>query len=64
MNVPALRGLSLPTGAVTLSTYDRLTLGTFPQPGAFSAFDSAFISAAHQVSCQIYLCMYVRGNVY
>lgn len=50
MNVPALRGLSLPTGAVTLSTYDRLTLGTFPQPGAFSAFDSAFISAAHQVS--------------
>ena len=50
MNVPALRGISLPPGAVALSAYDRLTLGHFPQPGtAFSTFDSAFISAAHQV---------------
>lgn len=49
MSVPALRGLSLPPGA--LSAYDRLTLGPFSQPGtAFSAFDSAFISAAHQVN--------------
>ncbi|XP_017785965.1 PREDICTED: short stature homeobox protein-like [Nicrophorus vespilloides] len=49
MSVPALRGLSLPSSAVALSAYDRLTLGTFPQPATpFSAFDSAFISAAHQ----------------
>lgn len=48
MSVPALRGLSLPPGA--LSAYDRLTLGPFSQSGtAFSAFDSAFINAAHQV---------------
>lgn len=50
MNVPALRSLSLPPGAVALSGYDRLTSPSFPQPGtAFSAFDPAFLSAAHQV---------------
>lgn len=49
MSVPALRGLSLPPGA--LSAYDRLALGPFSQPGtAFSAFDSAFFSAAQQVT--------------
>ncbi|XP_022915282.2 short stature homeobox protein 2-like [Onthophagus taurus] len=54
MNVPALRGLSLPPGAVALSTYDRLTLGSFPQHStAFSAFDSAFISAAHQYAAAV-----------
>lgn len=45
MNVPALRNLSIPP-----STYDRLSSTPFSQPGtAFSAFDSAFLSAAHQV---------------
>lgn len=50
MNVPALRGLTLTPGSVALSNYDRLSSATFSQPGtAFSAFDPAFITAAHQV---------------
>ncbi|KAJ3639728.1 hypothetical protein Zmor_003069 [Zophobas morio] len=49
MNVPALRGLTLTPGSVALSNYDRLSSATFSQPGtAFSAFDPAFITAAHQ----------------
>ncbi|XP_018573119.1 short stature homeobox protein 2-like, partial [Anoplophora glabripennis] len=50
MNVPpALRGLSLAPGSVALSNYDRLSTTPFSQQGtAFSAINSAFISAAHQ----------------
>lgn len=48
MNVPALRGLTLPPA---LSNYDHISTATFTQPGtAFSAFDPAFITAAHQVN--------------
>lgn len=51
MNVPALRGLTL---TPALSNYDRLSSVPFSQPGtAFSAFDPAFISAAHQVSSHV-----------
>lgn len=50
VNVPALRGLSLQPGSMPLSGYDRLAPSSFPQhTPAFSAFDPAFISAAHQV---------------
>ncbi|KAG5883544.1 hypothetical protein JTB14_016658 [Gonioctena quinquepunctata] len=49
MNVPALRGLSLSSGSVALTNYERLSAVSFPQQGtAFSAINSAFISAAHQ----------------
>lgn len=57
VNVPALRGLSLPSALP--SSYDRLTnpvaaavaaAAVYPSPGpVFSAFDPALISAAHQV---------------
>lgn len=48
MNVPALRGLTLPP---SLSNYDHISTATFSQHGtAFSAFDPAFITAAHQVN--------------
>lgn len=50
MNVPALRGLSLGPGSVGLSNYERLSSTSFSQQGtAFSAINSAFITAAHQV---------------
>lgn len=52
MNIPALRGFSVSSGSMVLSNYDRLSSNTptFSQPGtAFSAINSAFISAAHQV---------------
>ncbi|KAJ8923534.1 hypothetical protein NQ315_010112 [Exocentrus adspersus] len=49
MNIPALRGISLTPGSVGLSNYDRLSTTPFSQQGtAFSAINSAFISAAHQ----------------
>lgn len=49
LNVPGLRGLSLQPSSVSLSGYDRLAT-SFAQPTpAFSAFDPAFLSAAHQV---------------
>ncbi|KAJ8951959.1 hypothetical protein NQ318_013629 [Aromia moschata] len=49
MNVPALRGLSLNPSSVALSSYERLSTAPFSQQGtAFSAINSAFISAAHQ----------------
>ncbi|XP_050518939.1 short stature homeobox protein-like [Diabrotica virgifera virgifera] len=49
MNVPALRGISLTSSSVALTNYDRLTTTPFSQQGtAFSAINSAFISAAHQ----------------
>ncbi|KAJ8983076.1 hypothetical protein NQ317_007118 [Molorchus minor] len=51
MNVPALRGISLAPGSVALSNYERLSAAPFSQQGtAFSAINSAFISAAHQVT--------------
>ncbi|XP_057657817.1 short stature homeobox protein-like [Diorhabda carinulata] len=49
MNVPALRGISLTSNSVALTNYDRLSTTPFSQQGtAFSAINSAFISAAQQ----------------
>ncbi|CAG9759445.1 unnamed protein product [Ceutorhynchus assimilis] len=54
MNVPALRGLSLGSGSVGLSNYERLSSTSFSQHGtAFSAINSAFISAAHQYAAAV-----------
>ncbi|KAK4871837.1 hypothetical protein RN001_015961 [Aquatica leii] len=54
VNVPALRGLSLQPGSMPLSGYDRLAPASFPQPTpTFSAFDSAFLSAAHQYAAAV-----------
>ncbi|XP_060536859.1 short stature homeobox protein 2-like [Cylas formicarius] len=54
MNVPALRGLTLAPGSVALSNYERLSTASFSQQGtAFSAINSAFISAAHQYAAAV-----------
>lgn len=56
MNVPALRGISLTSGSVALSNFERLSTAPFSQQGtAFSAISPAFISAAHQVIHNLYL---------
>ncbi|ENN74111.1 hypothetical protein D910_11522 [Dendroctonus ponderosae] len=48
MNVPALRGISIG------SNYERLTSSSFSQQGtAFSAINSAFITAAHQYAAAV-----------
>ncbi|XP_030762392.1 short stature homeobox protein 2-like isoform X2 [Sitophilus oryzae] len=54
MNVPALRGLAITPGSVALPNYDRLSSASFSQQGtAFSAINSAFISAAHQYAAAV-----------
>ncbi|KAB0800155.1 hypothetical protein PPYR_08035 [Photinus pyralis] len=53
VNVPALRGLPIQPGSMPLSGYDRLAPTSFPQPAPFSAFDSAFLSAAHQYAAAV-----------
>lgn len=59
MNVPALRGISLTSGSVALSNFERLSTAPFSQQGtAFSAISPAFISAAHQVKHIIYRVFY------
>lgn len=51
MNVPALRGISIGPPSVGLSNFDRLSSTSFTQQEtAFSAINSAFITAAHQVT--------------
>lgn len=67
MNVPALRGLTLTPGSVAFSNYERLSAAAaaattpFSQQGtAFSAINSAFISAAHQVSLLSFYDEYYR----
>ncbi|CAH0561896.1 unnamed protein product [Brassicogethes aeneus] len=54
MNVPALRGLTLTPSSVALSNYERISSASFTQQGtAFSAINSAFISAAHQYAAAV-----------
>ncbi|KAL1493031.1 hypothetical protein ABEB36_011173 [Hypothenemus hampei] len=51
MNVPALRGISVGPG---MTNYDRLSSASFTQQGtAFSAINSAFITAAHQYAAAV-----------